>query len=425
MSNDEYPYLLGSSRIDITPPIGVTLAGYTPRVATSIEHPLSAEAIYCATRPDSTGDAAEPSSHTSSGDGARPAWLVVAADFIGIRLGDTRELRRRIASKTGVGEGAISIIGTHTHSGPATILANTDEASAVDREYVPRLWDSLVSVAASAVDSAAPAMFEAARGAAPELGSNRRIQLADGTWTNEWQDPSGEHPGYFDPTVMVVGARREDGTLASIIVNYGCHPVTLGPSSLAVSPDYPGYMKDRLRERAGAETVSFLLAGAGNINPRVCVGNDPSVSERLGEALADHVLRIAAEAVPAGSGPVTTTAGDWVFERTRDSYKRAGMAGNRKGDIVRTEVRLHRAGEVALVAVPGELFNEYNAEIRDASPFPFTTVATLANDYIGYIPTNVAQEQGAYETKMAPAERVGDGLMQLVRGLLGRKESTE
>jgi hypothetical protein len=81
------------------------------------------------------------------------------------------------------------------------------------------------------------------------------------------------------------------------------------------------------------------------------------------------------------------------------------------GDAIDTEIQVLRAGELALVAVPGELFSEYTGMLRAASPFAQTAIISLANDYIGYLPTDEALTQGAYEAEHAPAEGIEAALM--------------
>ena len=71
--------------------------------------------------------------------------------------------------------------------------------------------------------------------------------------------------------------------------------------------------------------------------------------------------------------------------------------------FLRTELMGLRAGDVSMVSVPGELFSEYVQYFREHSPFPATVVLSLGNDYVGYFPTDAANREGAYESRMAPA----------------------
>ncbi|HEY3080671.1 MAG TPA: hypothetical protein VGM69_12320 [Chloroflexota bacterium] len=62
--------------------------------------------------------------------------------------------------------------------------------------------------------------------------------------------------------------------------------------------------------------------------------------------------------------------------------------------------------DVALVAIPGELFVELGREIERRSPFPLTLLVTLANDWVGYIPHREAFDEGGYETIFASQSRL-------------------
>ena len=55
-------------------------------------------------------------------------------------------------------------------------------------------------------------------------------------------------------------------------------------------------------------------------------------------------------------------------------------------------------GDVALVGVPGEFFTVLGQEIKRRSPFRYTYVFELANDYIGYIPDQAGFDRGGYQT---------------------------
>ena len=67
-----------------------------------------------------------------------------------------------------------------------------------------------------------------------------------------------------------------------------------------------------------------------------------------------------------------------------------------------------RIGDVALVALPGEPFVELGLEIKRRSPAPHTFVVGYANDWVGYLPTQVAWEQGGYEV---PSEEEQPGMV--------------
>lgn len=54
-------------------------------------------------------------------------------------------------------------------------------------------------------------------------------------------------------------------------------------------------------------------------------------------------------------------------------------------------------GEVALVGVPGEFFTTLGIQIKRRSPFRYTYVIGLANDYIDYIPDTKAFDLGGYQ----------------------------
>ena len=73
---------------------------------------------------------------------------------------------------------------------------------------------------------------------------------------------------------------------------------------------------------------------------------------------------------------------------------------------VRLEVQAVRLGEALIVACEGELFVEYGARLKDASPADVTFVAAYSNGYEGYIPTP-APGTGGLRGLPGPWTRVG------------------
>jgi hypothetical protein len=71
----------------------------------------------------------------------------------------------------------------------------------------------------------------------------------------------------------------------------------------------------------------------------------------------------------------------------------------RKGDKLPILVQVLRlSDDVAIVALPGEVFVDLGLAIKRSSPFPVTMVVELAHDTPDYVPTRKAFQEGSYET---------------------------
>jgi neutral ceramidase len=69
--------------------------------------------------------------------------------------------------------------------------------------------------------------------------------------------------------------------------------------------------------------------------------------------------------------------------------------------------------QLAIVALPGEIFAELGLSLKIASPFKRTFIAELANGSIGYIPNRSAYSEGLYEVFSA---RCTEGSGELLVG---------
>ncbi|MFN2352417.1 MAG: neutral/alkaline non-lysosomal ceramidase N-terminal domain-containing protein, partial [Kiritimatiellia bacterium] len=284
---------LGVAHIDITPPVGVTLWGYNPRISTSIEHRLRAEALAC----------------ESSGGG----WLLLSADIGAFAAPFANPLRAEIAASIGLPATAVMLAATHTHSGPHVTDAGWCERSPLETEYFQELRRKLIAVATAAWQQRAPGELVYAQTSAPDLASNRRIQREDGSWTNEFNDPEGRHTGYYDPAVELVGIRRPDGRLEALLVNFGCHPVSFGGRNLGISGDYVSYLKDALETDGATGTAIFTVSGHANVDPRHGVQDDPEVVRKTGEHLASIVKTALPGLQPVAGNAVAAIREPWNF----------------------------------------------------------------------------------------------------------------
>ena len=117
-------------------------------------------------------------------------------------------------------------------------------------------------------------------------------------------------------------------------------------------------------------------------------------------------------------GPVAAVRRPWAITRTRDAFKHTDRPDAKAGAVIETEVHALRAGGLAVVGLGGEVFSEYQRIIRGASGAEHTVIASVANDSVGYFPTDEGLAQGAYEAKMCPAEPIQDALTDHARRAL-------
>ena len=121
--------------------------------------------------------------------------------------------------------------------------------------------------------------------------------------------------------MLVSRVTADDGTVLATLVNYGCHPTTLGPTNRLLSPDYIGAMREVMEDAFGAPCL-FLLSPCGDTGPREGFVGDTAVADsngrRLGFAAAGAVesLLLAATQLEY-DGPIISGATLGAWKRTK------------------------------------------------------------------------------------------------------------
>ena len=153
----------GVYRVDITPPIGISMVGYYARkgVSEGIERPLTATAVVL------------------SSDETKIA--ILSCDIIFIQSPDVDQIRRDIAVAIGTHWSNVLINCSHTHCGPTlpSFLSEGEEQHAMQLDYVANLKRWLVGCAAAANRALLPARVGVGTGST-YIGINRREKDADG-----------------------------------------------------------------------------------------------------------------------------------------------------------------------------------------------------------------------------------------------------
>lgn len=437
------PFRAGAARIDVTPAPGLHMVGFVRRhaPATTVAHPLEVTALAL-----------------EQGD---ERALIVGVDTLGIQAPEVDVLRDRVARAAGARREAVLLNWNHTHCAPAggrtvTNLGGDMEAGPSDRDldYVDHLHDAVVEVAQAAAGRLEPAAVAWGLGALDE-NVNRRERAPDGRMILGWNPD-----GIVDRQVAVMQARRPDGSAVGTVIGWGCHTVTVGPDVLAYSADFPGPMREAVRDWTGGECV-FVQGAAGNVLPRVGFAG-PSEADRLGRLLALEALhavtgrdawprrvtrrddgsvtpialyrmepddarppalaaaeervRLPLLPLPA-SGEITALRE--VFEEELAAARAAGADEGRLNTIryglnwaraaeeeihagaprtaVEAPVTALRIGDGVIVTGPGEVSSEIGMAVRERSPAAVTMYAGYTNGAVSYLPAAASYPEGGYE----------------------------
>jgi hypothetical protein len=142
-----------------------------------------------------------------------------------------------------------------------------------------------------------------------------------------------------------------------------------------------------------ASAIAQVLSRQGQSNPRPA---SPAACVFAEEMIPISIRDRDASAPPTrglGSGE------EWDRIYAREAEFVAAM--RKASPTVEARIRAVRIGDLAIVANGGELFCQPALDIQSASPLARTWIVTLANEYLGYIPTASAHVAGGYEPRLA------------------------
>jgi neutral/alkaline ceramidase-like enzyme len=366
-------YRAGLARIDITPPAGHAMGGYSDRKggATGTHDPLYATVLVI-----------------ESGETQLALVTCDLRSFVSTRVGELAK------QKFGIGRTILSV--SHTHSGPLTWEARTP--------WYAEAEDKMVR----AIGEAKAAMFPAALSVSTGriyLGHNRR-KVADGRATMWWRNAEKLPSRPLDPTVNVLEVKDAAGKTRALLVNYACHPSVLGPDNLQYSADYPGAMKRYVEAQVPGATCLFVQGGAGNINPyrdkEPVAGQGFQAVEEMGQQLGKTVVSIAGRGRPVTGALRMTSEVMEVANRWKPTEKiPIGWTAGAFGD------------SLCFAALPGEPFVEHQitfrekSECRDAMMFGYSY--SVGGGWAGYLPTVQAAVEGGYGADYNTTVAVGTG----------------
>ncbi len=443
----------GAAMSNITPKIGTSINGlFQDRLVQNIHDETHARCLVL--------------------DDGQTCLAIVVMDLCMVSREVLDKAKARAHEATGIPVENMLMSATHAHSvGTAVPLFQ----SSPDPAYIDFLSERAADAVIRAYNNRVPARIGWGVGHEPTQVFNRRWKMKPGTpMPNPFggQDQVKMNPGIgnpnllepagpTDPEVPVISIQALDSTPIAVLANYSLHYVG-GTPDREISADYYGLFASRIRELLGADKQALPFVGmmtngtSGDIN-------NVNVLEEKGapEAPYTHMQMVAnIVAAEAYKAILNTKYQNWVslaaFQKEiflgvrkpdKKEIKRAhDIVSNAKGPVMTTTeegyaretlfmkdypdhvpviLQAFRIGDLAITAIPTEVFVEIGLELKAKSPFKPTFNIELANGYNGYLPTPAQHKLGGYETwrarssylEVGAAPKITETLFELLNKL--------
>ncbi len=416
----------GFAKSDITPRVGVELAGFGPflnRHSTAVRDYLEARAA-----------AFRVNGKT---------FVLITCDLIGLGADRVRLIRSIIREKhPELAESAIMVCCSHTHSGPSTLDLNG--WGEMDFPYMEILPWKIAQAGLDALERFEDVELSLAVVPCEGIGLNRVYDkdapALDEVLKDGWRPAK---PELTDTRATVLKFTRKDGTLAGFLANFGCHPVCCCQLTHHIHGDFPAIAIHELMREFPGSTGLFLQGALGDVNS--CCVHKPEnesllalevVAGRFARAVREGLrraekadvkdMRILSRMIRISTLPVFTREklDSIIAEQEKilhvptasDGSRNVGMATvklrgarqmkkmlERHQDFIEAEVHGLALGPFRILGAPFEIMQAIKNDVVAASRAPFPVVAGLCDGEFGYAPDRtVASLENRYENVTVP-----------------------
>jgi neutral ceramidase len=351
-------------------------------------------------------------------DAAGQRAIIVTMDLVGIGRDLSRKICARISEQHKLPRSTITLLCSHTHTGPVVgdnlvdIPAHvTPEERKVIEEYAVELADKVVAVVSEAMKNLQPAELHSSIGLATFAVNRRNNVEKDVPALRE----RGRLVGPVDHDVPILAVRDPQGKLRAVLCGYACHATVLG--DYAISGDWPAFAQLALEERHPDAVALYWDGCGGDQNPL------PRRSAALAKHYGEELARAVDEVLKAPMPPVKPTLKTSYAEinlplgklPTRDELQSQAQGDNtaarravhllaileRDGKFQPTypyPVQVWKLGdELNWIVLGGEVVVDYSLRLKHELGPDHTWVASYANDVMNYIPSRRVLLEGGYE----------------------------
>ena len=212
----------------------------------------------------------------------------------------------------------------------------------------------------------------------------------------------------------VLAADGVDGKQVGVLFSYAAHPVIVHGSSTLISADFPGFAVRKLREMSHGNGVFMFAQGCGGDINGFPLRGGIKAAEAAGRDLSQAVTRAVREQgnllehqalkdvsselqLPLQAPPPVKKCREMV-EKNPDNDRLAellAIAERGERQTIRFPIRAIALGDaLCILALPHEMFAEYQLYVEKVSPFPHNMVFGYTNGCECYVATQKDYEMG-------------------------------
>ncbi|MBG9599083.1 alkaline ceramidase [Bacillus mycoides] len=386
---------VGVCKVDITPPIGIDFIGYhrDTGINNIEEHIYGTIFVF---------------------EKDEMKTVFISIDNIGMLVEDTNIIRERVASRLHVPFEQITVVYTHTHSGPETVGNHP-----LIKSYKTILLNNVVHGAITANNNmrSCEVGWDVTTG---DIGVNRRERTPDG------KAKMGINiEGIVDKRIGVLAIRDvETKELSGVLVFCTAHPNVLKGDSDVLSADYPGMTRELLEKIVNCPVI-IVQGAAGNVNAKYR-GSREALNQ-MAYMISGHVLTMLPTVTYSPIVNLRTVSStmqmklkdipeiDEIQKMAQLAEKQWGVNTDEWLTIVLEkykqnirqlsidlEVQLFRVNDGMFSGIPMEPFSETALEIKESLQNELAFFGGYMNGYIGYLSTREEFAYGGYEVELNP-----------------------
>ncbi|MBQ9300673.1 MAG: hypothetical protein IJ214_09190, partial [Clostridia bacterium] len=350
-------------------------------------------------------------------------FALVSIEMTSLSDEECARIKKETAILLGIGENQVWVAATHTFSAPHILpdFALKTEEEKEKRTLLQRtLGDAIRAAVWQAKQEAAESELTLYQGETSVIAS-RDIELADGWWIG----CGGTGPS--DKTLTVLEIKQEGKTKAMLLhanVQSSILDGTGAKDGKCVSGDLAGIACAELEKRYPGASVMFMIGAAGDQAPiKRAKGYAPDgqngyveidlhedgipLAETLGEKLAAEAMDALRKDGVKLNGQVKTAFRSFYapakkMNRNLRELKPTHSCEWELDGEKEQAIELFALGDLAIVGVKPELGYPTLRQLREASPYPITLVATMINGGAKYMADQSAYDKCMYEAINSP-----------------------